>query len=134
MGTQSDGVEVRVLALHASGDRRLTPGTTVNVPLDAYSKTSTVLLAYAGAGAPTGRVELRAGQLRLPPCAPSVAGSHAAGSAVVRFGVDKASAAHTWTRTGGSRAARAATAGSGSGTLTAMAADLVLPAASGVPR
>ena len=88
-------------------------GTSVTVPLDAYSKTSTVLLAYADAGAPTAASSFEQGS-SASHLAPSVAGSHEAGSAVVRFWVDKASTAHTWT-TPATHVQRATTAGSGSG-------------------
>lgn len=129
LGTQSDGAEVRSW-LFTRVATAANAGSTVTVQLDAYSKTSTVLLAYADAGAPTAESSFEQGS-SASHVAPSVAGSHGAGSAVVRLWVDKASTAHTWA-TPAAHVQRATTAGSGSGMLTAMSADLIQPAAGGV--
>lgn len=121
--TISDGTEVRswlFTRLATSGD----PGTTPRSTLDAYSKTSVTFLAYANAGTPkvTSAAEPSSTTDHV---APAIPGQHPRGAAVIRYWVDKASQAHSWTIPSG-YTQRAATAGSASGMMTSVSADLIL--------
>jgi hypothetical protein len=118
-GTVTDGTEVRswVLTRAAGG----AVGTTLTLTLDATSKTSLVLLAYAGAGAPSavvGQPETGSGTSHTAPAA-AVAQP---GSTVVRYYVDKTSTVHGWTLPA-VLTQRAATTGSSGGMLTSVAGD-----------
>jgi hypothetical protein len=96
------------------------------VALDASSKSSSMLYAYAGAGAPTAAGVAEPGTTaahRAP--AATVA---TAGSTVVGYWVDKTSTAHGWTLPS-SLTPRAATAGSGTAMLTSASGDAAAVAA-----
>lgn len=120
LGTVSDSTDVRSFVLTRSAGPGLA-GTSLQLSLDARSKTSLVLLAYSGAGAPTavtGRAEPGSGTTHSAPAA-VVAQS---ASRVVRFYVDKTSSVHAWTLPA-VLVRRATTTGSGSGLLTAVAGE-----------
>ena len=118
-GTVTDGTEVRswVLTRAAGG----IAGSTLTLTLDARSKTGLVLLAYAGAAAPSaavGQPEGGSGTSHTAPAAPVAQ----AGSTVVRYYADKTSTVHGWTLPP-VLTQRAATTGSGGGMLTSVAGD-----------
>lgn len=118
-GTVTDGTEVRswVLTRAAGGSA----GTTQTLTLDATSKTSLVLLAYEGAGAPSavvGQPEAGSGTSHTAPAAPVAQ----AGSTVVRYYADKTSTVHGWTLPA-ALTQRATTTGSSGGMLTSVAGD-----------
>lgn len=120
LGTVSDSTDVRSWVLTRTAGPGLA-GTTVQVSLDALSKTSLVLLAYSGAGAPTatiGRAEPGSSTTHTAPAATVAQDA----SGVVRYYVDKASDVHAWTLPP-VLTARAATTGSGGGLLVAAAGD-----------
>jgi PKD repeat protein len=99
-----------------------TPGSTVQVSFDAISKCDVTLLAYAGAGSPSatvGRGEPANSALHTSPGA-AVAVS---GSTVVTYWADKVSSPHGWTLPA-ALTPRSATAGSGSGLVTAASGDV----------
>jgi alpha-tubulin suppressor-like RCC1 family protein len=101
------------------------PGSTVRSALDAYTKTSMILLAYGNAGtvhSVTGVAEAGSGATHATPAAP---GTAAAGATVVRYWVDKSSTLHSWTLPSG-LAARTATVGTGGGLLSAASGDTTL--------
>ncbi|GAA1478314.1 hypothetical protein GCM10009623_27600 [Nocardioides aestuarii] len=128
-GTVTDGTEVRswVLTRAAGG----VAGTTQTLTLDAISKTSLVLLAYEGAGAPSavvGQPETGSGTTHTAPAAPVTQ----AGSTVVRYYADKTSTVHGWTLPP-VLTQRATTTGSSGGMLTAVAGDQGGVAAGTVP-
>jgi alpha-tubulin suppressor-like RCC1 family protein len=95
-------------------------GSLVHVGLDASSKCSAVLYAYAGAGAPTaaGMAEPGTTAAHQAPAA-TVA---TAGSTIVGYWVDKSSTVHGWTLPP-ALTAGAATPGSGTGFLTSVSGD-----------
>jgi alpha-tubulin suppressor-like RCC1 family protein len=98
-----------------------TPGSTVQVTFDAISKTDMTLLAYAGAGQPSavvGRAEPGTTALHTSANAPVAI----AGSTVVSYWADKVSSPHGWTLPA-LLTSRSATAGSGSGLITATSGD-----------
>lgn len=119
VGTVSDGTDVRSWVLTRAAGQG-SAGSRVAVQLDALSKTSLVLLAYAGAGTPTavGRAEPSTSASHLAPSA-SVP---AAGSLVLRHYVDKTASAHTWALPS-ALTQRAATTGTGSGMLVAVTGE-----------
>jgi len=98
-----------------------TAGTRVQTTLDATSKVSLTLLAYAGAGAPTAAsaVESRSVTGHRAPSATVTT----AGSSVVGYWVDKTSTVHGWTLPTGlvGRAMQSGVAGTG--ILTSAAGD-----------
>jgi hypothetical protein len=101
------------------------PGSPVRSTLDAYTKTSMILLAYGNAGtvhSVTGVAEAGSGATHATPAAP---GTAAAGATVVRYWVDKSSTLHSWTLPSG-LAARTATVGTGGGLLSAASGDTTL--------
>jgi PKD repeat protein len=119
-GTVADGIDVRSWVFSRAAVAG-SAGSSVQVGLDAFSKTNLTLLAYAGAGqpgAPVGAAEPGTTALHKAPAA-TVA---AAGSTVVSYWADKPSAAHGWTLPAG-LTARSRTVGSGSGLLTAASGD-----------
>lgn len=118
-GTVSDGSDMRSWILTRTAGA-LAGGTSVTVALDALSKTSLVLLAYSGAGAPSavGRAETVTTATHSAPAA-VVAQS---GSRVLRYYADKASSIHTWTLPP-VLTPRAATVGTGGGLLAASIGD-----------
>jgi hypothetical protein len=91
----------------------------VPVVLDASSKSSVMLYAYAGAGVPTaaGAAESGTTTAHRAPASPVTTGS-----TVVGYWVDKTSTAHGWTLPA-SLTPRAVTAGSGTGMLTSASGD-----------
>jgi PKD repeat protein len=98
-----------------------TPGSTVQVSFDAISKADLTLLAYSGAGQPSAtvsRAEPGTTALHTSPAA-AVA---TAGSTVVSYWADKVSSPHGWTLPAG-LTMRSATAGTGSGLVTATSGD-----------
>ncbi len=98
-----------------------TPGSTVQVSFDAISKTDLTLLAYSGAGQPSaavGRGEPGTTALHTSPAAVV----DTPGSTVVSYWADKVSSPHGWTLPAG-LTARSATAGTGSGMVTATSGD-----------
>jgi alpha-tubulin suppressor-like RCC1 family protein len=98
-----------------------TPGSTVQVTFDAMSKTDLTLLAYSGAGQPSatvGRAEPGTTALHTSASAPVAAD----GSTVVSYWADKTSTPHGWTLPA-SVTSRSATAGTGSGLVTATSGD-----------
>ena len=119
-GTVTDGTEMRswVLTRAAGGG---VAGTTQTLTLDAMSKTSLVLLAYAGAGAPSavaGLPESGSGTSHTAPAAPVAQ----PGSLVLRYYADKTSTVHGWTLPS-VLTTRATTTGSSGGLVTAVAGD-----------
>ena len=120
LGSVSDGTDMRSFALTRSAGSGLA-GTSLQLTLDATSKTSLVLLAYSGAGAPTAwtsRAEPGTTNTHLAPAAAVAAGA----SRVVRYYVDKTNAIHTWSLAP-ALSQRATTTGSGSGLLVAVTGD-----------
>ncbi len=122
-GSAADGTELR-----SSVYTRTAPasfgGTTVRVTLSATSKVNASLLAYANAAPVTvaaSAVQGTASVAAHP--APSVAVA-TAGSAVLRYWVDKASSARTWTTPAGVTL-RTTSNGTGGGSLSAITADAV---------
>jgi alpha-tubulin suppressor-like RCC1 family protein len=98
-----------------------TPGSTVQVTFDAISKMDLTLVAYAGAGPPSAtvsRAEPGTTALHLSANAPVAT----AGSTVVSYWADKVSTPHGWTLPA-ALTARSATAGTGSGLVTATSGD-----------
>jgi hypothetical protein len=98
-----------------------TPGSTVQVSFDAISKTDLTLLAYSGAGQPSAtvsRVEPGTTAQHVSPSAQVAT----AGSTVVSYWADKVSSPHGWTLPS-IVTSRSATAGSGSGLITAASGD-----------
>lgn len=120
LGTVSDSTDMRSWALTRSAGPGVA-GTTLQLSLDATSKTSLVLLAYSGAAAPsawTSRAEPGTSNTHTAPAAPVARDA----SRVVRYYVDKSATVHTWTLAP-TLVARATTTGSGSGFLVAVAGD-----------
>jgi PKD repeat protein len=119
-GTVSDGVEVRSWVFTRTAVAG-SAGSTVQVTLDALSKTSMSLLGYAGAGVPSataGAAEPGTTALHRSPAAPVAA----TGSTVVSYWADKVSTAHGWTLPA-QVTARSATVGTGSGMVTSASGD-----------
>jgi alpha-tubulin suppressor-like RCC1 family protein len=98
-----------------------TPGSTVQVTFDANSKTDVTLLAYAGAGEPSALVSRTEPATTAQHTSPN-ASVATAGSTVVTYWADKVSTAHGWTLPA-TLTSRSATAGSGSGMVTATSGD-----------
>jgi alpha-tubulin suppressor-like RCC1 family protein/PKD repeat protein len=119
VGSVSDGTEVRSWIFTRAATTGL-GGSTVRVTLDAISKTSLTIVAYAGAGAPSAVGAFEAGTTagHAAPAAPVAT----AGSTVLRYWADKVSAAHGWTLPAGVTG-RASTLGSGGGLLTSTTGD-----------
>ncbi|WP_457206874.1 PKD domain-containing protein, partial [Nocardioides sp. P5_C9_2] len=129
-GTVSDSTDARSWVLTRTAGPGLA-GTNLQLTLDALSKTSLVLLAYSGAGAPsavTSRAEPGSSATHTAPAATVVTDA----SRVVRYYVDKASDVHTWTLPS-VLTARATTTGSGGGLLVAAAGDEAWPSAGTAP-
>jgi hypothetical protein len=98
-----------------------TPGSTVQVSFDAISKADVTLLAYAGGGpaaAVVGAAEPGTTAMHRAPAAPV----STAGSTVVSYWADKVSSPHGWTLPA-ELVSRSATAGTGSGLVTATSGD-----------
>ncbi len=98
-----------------------TPGSTVQVSFDAISKADVSMLAYSGAADPSAAVG------RAEPGTTAQHGSASApvataGSTVVTYWADKVSTPHGWTLPA-TLTARSATAGTGSGLVTATSGD-----------
>ncbi|HET9829535.1 MAG TPA: PKD domain-containing protein [Nocardioidaceae bacterium] len=95
-------------------------GSVVQVGLDASSKCTAVLYAYAGAGPPTaaGLAEPGTTAAHRAPAATVPT----AGSTIVGYWVDKSSTVHGWALPP-ALTARAATSGSGTGFLTSVSGD-----------
>lgn len=120
LGTVSDSTDMRSWALTRTAGPGLA-GTSLQLTLDATSKTSLLLLAYSGADAPsawTSRAEPGSTNTHTAPAATVARDA----SRVVRYYVDKSATAHTWTLAP-VLVARASTTGSGSGFLVAAAGD-----------
>lgn len=116
IGTASDGTEVRSWVFTRVAPAGLA-GTTLQLTLDATSKTGLALVAYGGAAAPsalTNRVET-ATATRTHAAPAATVGS--TGSTVLRYYVDKGATVHTWALSP-LLTTRATTTGSGSGFLT----------------
>ncbi len=120
LGTVSDGIDMRSYALTRSAGPGLA-GTSLQLTLDATSKTSLVLLAYSGAGAPTAWTSRAEPATTTAHTAPAAAVAQGA-SRVVRHFTDKSNALHTWTLPP-ALVGRATTTGSGSGLLVAATGD-----------
>lgn len=119
-GTVADGTELRSWAFSRTAVAG-TAGSSVQVTLDAYSKTNATLVAYAGAGQPSAVVGGNEPGTSAVHRAPA-AGVTTSGSTVVGYWADKVSVAHGWTLPAGVTS-RSATAGSGSGMVTSTTGD-----------
>jgi alpha-tubulin suppressor-like RCC1 family protein len=98
-----------------------TPGSTVQVSFDAISKANVTLLAYSGAGAPSAAVSaVEPGTTALHRSAAAPVST--AGSTVLSYWADKVSSPHGWTLPA-NLVSRSATAGTGSGLVTATSGD-----------
>ena len=120
LGSVADGTDVKSWVFSRSAVAG-TAGSSVRLTLDASSKSSVTLLAYAGAGpaaAPVGATEPRFTSVHVAPAA-SVA---AAGSTVVSYWVDKVATAHCWSLPA-QVTPRSATTGSGAGMVPSAAGD-----------
>ncbi|MDX6299860.1 MAG: hypothetical protein QOF53_1074 [Nocardioidaceae bacterium] len=119
-GTVADGTDVKSWVFSRAAVTG-TAGSSIQVGLDAFSKTNLTLLAYAGAGqpgAPVGAAEPGTTALHKAPAAAVVV----AGSTVVTYWVDKTSTAHGWTLPA-NVTPRSQTVGSGTGMLTSASGD-----------
>ena len=130
LGTVSDGTDVRSWVLTREAGPNLA-GTTVRPVLDATSKTSLVLLAYAEAASPSAwasRAEPASTSTHAAPSAPVAEDA----SVVLRYYADKSSTVHGWTLSP-ELVVRATTTGSGGGLLVAAAGDTAEVSAGTVP-
>ena len=131
LGTVSDATDVRSWTFTRTATAA-DAGVAVRSTLDAYSKSSAVLLAYADAGAPSATVGAPENGNGATHTAPAAATTAPAGSVVVRHWVDKVNATHGWTLPAGVTS-RNTTVGSGSGLLTSVAGDSSVETSSAVP-
>jgi alpha-tubulin suppressor-like RCC1 family protein len=116
-GTVTDGTDLRSWVFSRLG---VAAGGSVQVTLDASSRTSATLFAYAGAGSPTAVAASESGTTAAHR-SPS-AGVPVAGSQVVGYWADKTSTVHGWTLPS-VLAARGSTTGTGTGMLTSVSGD-----------
>lgn len=116
-GTVTDGTDLRSWVFSRTATAA---GGSVQVALDASSKTSATLLAYAGAGSPTavGASEPGTTAAHRAPSAPVPVG----GSLVVGYWADKTSTVHGWSLPA-VLTSRSGTVGTGSGMLTSVSGD-----------
>jgi hypothetical protein len=129
-GTVTDSTDVRSWVLTRAATAGLA-GTNLQLTLSTTAKASLVLLAYSGAGAPSGltsRAETITTRTHPAPAATVASG----GSAVLRYYVDKGATAHGWTLSP-TLVQRATTTGSGTGFLTAAVGDQADVAAGTAP-
>ena len=119
-GTVSDGTDVRSWVFSRAVVAG-TAGSSVQVTLDAFSKTNLTLLAYAGAGTPSAQVGAPEPGTTAPHKAPAATVA-SSGSTVVSYWADKTSTTHTWTLPT-NLTSRSQTAGSGTGMLTSASGD-----------
>ncbi|HEU0102625.1 MAG TPA: malectin domain-containing carbohydrate-binding protein [Mycobacteriales bacterium] len=125
VGRQSAGTALSVLWQHVATAQD-TPGSTVRVTLATAIKSNIQLLSYGGTSAsPVTAVTSRGDGAPVTDHAAPAVPVRTAGSWVVRFWTDKSSATTAWQLAGGEL--RAAAYGSGTGYLTAVAADAGAP-------
>jgi len=124
LGSAADGTEMRSSVWTRTG---LAAGSTVLVPISALSKTSLSLVAYSGAGPVTTLTSAAQGTASVTAHPAPAASVAADGSTVLRYWIDKASSARTWTTPSGVTR-RTTTAGSDGGSLAGFMAD-----AGGIP-
>ncbi|MGE0141409.1 MAG: PKD domain-containing protein, partial [Ilumatobacteraceae bacterium] len=105
-----------------------TGGSTVSATLGATSKSSTIVLAYSNAQAPTVLASSVMGASSTALATPAVAVAQP-GSMVVNYWSDKSSSNSGWTLPG-SVTTRIGSVGSGSGRITAAAGDVVVAGSS----
>jgi PKD repeat protein len=117
LGTVSDGTDVRSWLLTRPATAGLA-GTTLQLTLDAWSKTSLALVAYSGSAAPSAFTSRAEPVTTTTHTAPAAAVALDA-STVLRYYVDKGGTAHGWTLSP-TLVQRATTSGSDSGFLTAV--------------
>ena len=119
-GVVTDGTDLRSWTFTRAA-AAATAGSTVQVTLDAFSKTSLTLLAYTGAGpAATVVGGDEPGSTAVHHAPGAVVG--AAGSTVVTYWADKGAAAHGWTLPAG-LTSRSSTVGTGAGQVTSASGD-----------
>ncbi|MBI5087317.1 MAG: PKD domain-containing protein, partial [Actinobacteria bacterium] len=123
LGTQTDGTPDMRSWVFTRTAAANTAGSTVTSTLGASTKVSRVLVAYAGAGLPTA-VSTVAGPSTIPHATPAT--NPAAGSVVLSYWSDKTDANAGWVLPNGVQM-RQSSIGTGSGRITAAAADAVAP-------
>jgi PKD repeat protein len=127
LGTRDDGSPDMRSWVYARTAVAGTAGSTVTSTLGAIGKTSTIVLAYSNAQVPSVLASSVMGSSSTALTTPAVAVAQS-GSAVVNYWSDKSASNSGWTLPG-TVTARVGSVGSGSGRITAAAADATVTGA-----